>query len=49
MGLIVCVPFVNLHKRYSNTSVNSAVVNSVEGKFVSAAKLPVELDEPVDK
>lgn len=43
---MVCDPFVSLHSTYSNASVNSPTVNSVEGKLVSVAKLPVELDEP---
>ena len=46
VGFTVWDPFVSLHNTYSSASVSSFTVNSVEDKFVSAAKLPVELDEP---
>lgn len=46
VGLMVWDPFVSLQSTYSSASVSSSIVNSVESKFVSVAKLPVELDEP---
>ena len=46
-GFSACEPLVNLHNKYSNTSLNSVFVGSLKFKFGSATRFPVEFEEPI--